>query len=65
MDEQRKHAVLFATTILAARKLNESGIKPWGIQCAIHDAVSKAEIILEEIDRRWPAEAGNSHSLKE
>ena len=28
MDEQRKHAILFAATILAARKLNETGSKP-------------------------------------
>ena len=28
MDEQRKHAILFAATILAARKLNELGTKP-------------------------------------
>jgi len=56
MDEQRKHAILFAATILAARKLNESGIKPWGIEVAISDAVSKAELILEKIDQRWPTE---------
>ena len=29
MDEQRKYAILFVATILAARKLNESGNKPW------------------------------------
>jgi hypothetical protein len=61
MDEQRKHSILFAATILAARKLNESGIKPWGIEVAISDAISKAELILEKlilekIDQRWPAE---------
>ena len=56
MDEQRKHAILFAATILAARKLNESGIKPWGIEVAISDAISKAELILEKIDKRWAAE---------
>ena len=28
MDEQRKHAILFAATILAERKLNELGTKP-------------------------------------
>ena len=56
MDEQRKHAILFAATILAARKLNESGIKPWGIEVAISDAISKAELILEKIEERWPGE---------
>ncbi len=40
MDEQRKRAILFAATILAARKLNESGIKPWRIEVAISDAIS-------------------------
>jgi len=28
MDEQRKYAILFAATILAARKLHEIGAKP-------------------------------------
>lgn len=46
------YAILFAATILAARKLNESGMKPWGTECAIHDAISKAEVILEKIFRR-------------
>ena len=65
MDEQRKYAILFAATILAARKLNESGIKPWAIHIAITDAISKAELILAKIDERWPekqpaAEGGNA-----
>jgi hypothetical protein len=54
MDEQRKYAILFAATILAARKLNDPETKPWGIECAIHDAIGKAERILEKIDERWP-----------
>jgi len=33
MDEQRKYAILFAATILAARNLNDPGIKPWGMEC--------------------------------
>ncbi len=33
MDEQRKYAILFAATILAARKLNDPESKPWGIEC--------------------------------
>jgi len=28
IDEQRKYAILFAATILAARKLNEIGSQP-------------------------------------
>jgi hypothetical protein len=42
MDEQRKYAILFAATILAARKLNESGNTPWPINVAITDAIQKA-----------------------
>ena len=55
MTEERKHAILFAATILAARKLNDSENKPWAIECAIHDAIKKAEHILEKIDEKWPA----------
>jgi hypothetical protein len=53
MDEQRKYAILFAATILAARKLNDPDIKPWGIEVAISDAIGKAQRILEKIDERW------------
>ena len=54
MDEQRKFAILFAATILAARKLSEAGITPWARECAIVDAIAKAEQILQKIDERWP-----------
>lgn len=57
MDEQRKYAILFAATILAARKLNDPKTKPWGIECAISDAIGKAARILEKIDERWPTGA--------
>ena len=44
MDEQRKYAILFAATILAARKLSEIGCKPCPTrECAIADAISSAE----------------------
>src|SRR5215469_12831618 len=40
MDEQRKYAILFAATVLAARKLNETGVKPCPArECAIADAI--------------------------
>jgi len=43
-DEQRKYAILFAATILAARKLNEIGAKPCPArECAIADAVEKSQ----------------------
>src|SRR5262249_38538790 len=44
MDEQRKYAILFAATILAARKLNEIGVRPCPArECAIADAVENAK----------------------
>ncbi len=53
MDEQWKYALLFAATILAARKLKEIGSKPCPArECAISDA----ELILKRIDERWPAD---------
>ncbi len=63
MDEQRKFAILLAATILAARKLNDPESKPWGIECAMSDAIGKAERILQEIDERWPST--NSDHTKE
>jgi len=57
MEEQRKYAILFAATILAARrKLNDIGSTPWAIESAIHDAIGKAERILAKIDERWPSD---------
>jgi hypothetical protein len=53
IDEQRKFAILFAATILAARKLNDIGITPWANECAINDAIQKAAHILEKLDERW------------
>ena len=39
MDEQRKYAILFAATILAARKLNEIGSKP----CPARESTSRTQ----------------------
>ena len=48
MDE-RKYAILFAATILAARKINEIGVKPCPArECAISDAISNADLILKD-----------------
>jgi hypothetical protein len=53
MDEQRKYAILFAATILAARKLNEIGVKSCPArECAIADAIENAKRILEKIEER-------------
>ena len=51
MDE-RKYAILFAATILAARKLHEIGSKPCPArECAIADAICNAELILKSTGR--------------
>jgi len=60
MDEQRKYAILFAATILAVRKLHEIGDKPCPArECAISDAITKAEQILRKIDERWPTKVNS------
>jgi len=57
MEEQRKYAILFAATILAALKLNEIGVRLCPArECAIADAVENAKRILENIEERWPSQ---------
>ncbi len=61
MDEERKHAILFAATILAARRLAELGDKPSPAkEACIAEAISRAEDVLSRIEERWPS--GKSHS---
>ena len=55
MEEQRKYAILFAATILAARNLSDDSLKPWGRNVVITNAVDNAVQILEKIDERWPS----------
>lgn len=57
MDEGRKRVILIAASILAARKLQQvDGVrKVPATVSAIADAVRWAEMILKEIDERWPA----------
>ena len=58
MTEERKFAILFAATILSARKLLDmdpdkpSMAKQFFVDRAIDDAV----FILERIDKRWPSQ---------
>src|SRR5215472_80873 len=52
VTEERKFAILFAATILAARKLSDPDLKPWPRAAAIRDAINSAEQILEEIDAK-------------
>lgn len=53
MTEERKYAILFAATILAAGKLAEVGDRPCPARDAyIADAITKAELILRKIEQR-------------
>jgi hypothetical protein len=57
MTEERKHAILFAATLLCARKLIDSmdSDKPnMAKQFFIDKAVDEAAFIVERIDKRWP-----------
>jgi len=57
MTEERKHAILFAATLLCARKLIETidSDKPnFAEQYWVDKAVEKVAFILERIDRKFP-----------
>jgi hypothetical protein len=56
MTEERKHAILFAATLLSARKLMEMDPdKPNLAKAYIVDkAIDDAAFILERINKRWP-----------
>ena len=58
MSEDRKFALLFAATILAARKLADLGDladRPCPArEVVLKDAISKAEMILRKIDSMYP-----------
>jgi hypothetical protein len=55
MTEERKYAVLFAATLLCARKLMELGDRPSPAKFAVvEDAISNAKFILDRIDKKWP-----------
>ena len=60
MTEERKHAILFAATLLCARKLIETidSDKPnFAKGYFVDRAIQEAEFILERIDKRWPPES--------
>lgn len=66
MTEERKHAILFAATLLCARRLIESiqSDKPdMSKQYFVDRAIQEVEFILERIDKRHPLEpsVGSSH----
>jgi hypothetical protein len=55
MTEDRKYAILFAATLLCARKLMELDDRPSPARvAAVENAISNANFILEQIDRKWP-----------
>jgi hypothetical protein len=58
MTEDRKFALLFATTLLAARKLNalDSDRPSPAKISAVENAIDQVKFILERIDQRWPLE---------
>jgi hypothetical protein len=57
MTEERKHAILFAATILCARKLIEciDSDKPnFAKEYWVERAINEAEFVMEKIDKKWP-----------
>ena len=58
MTEERKHALLLAAAILAARKLAalENDRPSPAKLAAVETAIDRAKFILDRIDARWPAE---------
>jgi hypothetical protein len=55
MTEERKHAILFAATLLCARKLIDPYKPNMAKQFFVDQAIKDAAFILERIDERWPA----------
>ena len=61
MDEQRKHAILFAAVLLSARKLmpmmeeNRPNLpNDYWTEIYVKKATEQAAFILERIDKKWP-----------
>lgn len=55
MTEERKYAILFAATLLCARKLMELDDRPSPAKvAAVENPISQAAFIMERIDRKWP-----------
>jgi hypothetical protein len=62
MTEERKHAILFAATLLCARKLIETmeSDKPnFAKQYFVDKAIDEAAFILERIYKKWPSAGGD------
>lgn len=57
MEENRKYAILFAATLLCARKrigIVDSDKPNFAKQYFVDKAIDEAAFILERIDRKWP-----------
>jgi hypothetical protein len=62
MTEERKHAILFATTLLCARKIidlvDSPTTKRWasatGSSCSRKKRIDHVAALMEKIDERWP-----------
>jgi hypothetical protein len=58
MTEERKHAILFAATLLCARKV-QPYLEGEGANCLtehfIWRAIEQAKRIADKIDDRWPS----------
>jgi hypothetical protein len=57
MTEERKFAILFAATILSARKLIDciDSDKPnFAKEYFVDKAINEAAFVLERIDKKWP-----------
>ena len=54
MDEGRKRTLLFAASILVARKLGDIDVKSPVMDNAIADAITPGERVLWKIDNRAP-----------
>jgi hypothetical protein len=61
MTEERKYTILFAATLLAARKLLElDPNKPsMAKQFFVDKAIDDAAFILECVDKKWPRDGGS------
>jgi hypothetical protein len=66
MTEERKFAILFAATLLCARKLAElDSDKPSPAKVyAVNTAIERAKFILDRIDEKWPTRRGTCRKLE-
>ena len=59
MTEERKHAILFAATLLCARRIIDhmsEGKPDFAKEYFVDRAIQEASFILELIDHRWSPE---------